>query len=591
MKGFLKQVLATFVGIGLAVAALCVVCIIGIAGMIASSETSASISENSILHIKLQGTIEERSHDADPLTMLTGNEVESISLEDAVTALAKAAKNKYIKGVYLEAGALSATPATAQELRQALVEFKKSGKWIISYGDLYSKSAYYLASTADSVLLNPNGMLDWSGLAAEPMFYKETLEKLGVHVQVFRVGTFKSAVEPFTGTEMSPANRLQVHSYLTSIWNNFNQDVAESRRVTAGRLDELADTMTILSDPQLALNNHLVDRLCYIDEVRDVLRKRVDAKDDDELNFVSITEIAKSDDADARKHDDEVAVYYAYGEIMDAIESGLSEEHNIIGKDMIKDLQDLRTDDDVKAVVIRVNSPGGSAYASEQIWHEITMLSTMKPVVVSMGGMAASGGYYISCGANHIWAEPTTLTGSIGIFGMVPDASELMTKKLGLHFDCVKTNRMSDFGSIGRPFNKEESALMQSYINKGYLQFVGRVAMGRKMTMAQVDSIAQGRVWTGEQAIKIGLVDHLGNLNDAIRDAAELAKLKEKEYSVCNYPAPDNWFKNFMKDQRKSYLESNLKELLGQNYSALMMLGQLKSGHYIQARIPYEIGF
>ena len=591
MKSFLKQVFATFVGIGLAVAVLCIVSIIGIASMIASSEMGASISENSILRINLQGTIEERASELDPFAMLTGNEVENLALEDALTALRKAAKNDDIKGVYLEAGALSATPAMAQELRQALLEFKKSGKWIIAYGDRYSKSAYYLASTADRIMLNPDGMLDWSGLASEPMFYKETLEKLGVKVQVFRVGTFKSAVEPFICTEMSPANRMQITSYLTSIWGNFNRDVAASRKMKADRLDALADTMTLLADPKLALDNHLVDKLCYIDEVRDELRRRVDAKDDDQLNFVSVTDVATSEDKDMNKSSDEIAVYYAYGEIVEDVAGNFSEEHNIVGSDMIKDLQDLRTNEDVKAVVLRVNSPGGSAYASEQIWHEIALLSKEKPVVVSMGGMAASGGYYISCGAKRIWAEPTTITGSIGIFGMVPDASELMTSKLGLHFDCVKTNKMSDFGSMGRPFNAAESAMMQSYVNKGYQQFMGRVAMGRKMTIAQVDSIAQGRVWTGEQAIKLGLVDKIGNLDDAIRDAAKLAKLKDNEYSICSYPEPDNWFDSMMKDQRQSYLESNLKELLGQNYQALMLLTQLKSGDYVQARIPYELGF
>ena len=372
-----------------------------------------------------------------------------------------------MKGIYLEGGILSATPAELQELRQGLVEFKKSGKWIVSYADQYTRGAYYLCSTADKVYMNPQGLLDWSGMASQPIFFKGLLEKVGVKMQVFKVGTYKSAVEPYICDQMSDANREQVTSFLGSIWGNMLKDVAKSRKMTAESLNALADSLTPLSEPKNFVKAKLIDKLCYKSEVKEELKKRMELEDDDNLTFATLSDVANSEDLN-EKVNEEIAVYYAYGEIVDDRANGFDQEHAITAKEMTMDLQKLAQDDDVKAVVIRVNSPGGSAYASEQIWHEVEMLKAKKPVVVSMGGMAASGGYYISCGANKIYAEPTTLTGSIGIFGMIPDASELLTQKLGLSFDVVKTNALSDFGSMGRPFNETECRLMQAYINRGY---------------------------------------------------------------------------------------------------------------------------
>ena len=582
----MKYTLATIVGLMLFSIVMTIVSIISLAGIAASEGMSAPIGEKSILHIKLQGTIEERVADIPfSIAQITGENVAAISLENALTALEKAVSNENIVGIYMEGGALSATPAMTEELRNALLKFKESGKWIIAYGDTYSKSAYYLCSVADRVLLNPEGMLDWSGMASAPMFFKDVLEKIGVKMQVFKVGTYKSAVEPFTSTEMSDANREQVTSYLTSIWNNMLEDVAVSRGIETAALNTLADSLTVMAPAQTSVEGGLVDTLCYISDVKNILKEKAEIGEDENLNFVSLDDVAKSETLQ-EKISEEVAVYYAYGDIVESASGGVSQSHQIASKEVVKDLQELREDDDIKAVVIRVNSGGGSAYASEQIWHEVELLKAEKPVVISMGGMAASGGYYISCGANEIYAEPTTLTGSIGIFGMIPDASELLTQKIGLKFDIVKTNALSDFGSIGRPFNATESQMMQNHVNKGYELFTGRVAEGRKMSIDDVKTIAEGRVWTGEQALKIGLVDKLGDLSDAISSAAELAELEK--YSIGHYPAPAPWYQELLNDHKEGYLEAEMRTLLGEYYTTFSLMRTLGKQDPIQARIPFE---
>ncbi len=588
MKSFIKYTMATVVGIFLTMTLFTIISIISLAGMMATEGMSAPIKEKSILRLDLSGTLAERS-ESNPFAALMGEENKALSLEDALLALDKAAKNENIIGVYLEGGAMGANPGMAQELRQALVEFKESGKWVVAYGDSYGKTAYYLSSVADSVLLNPEGNVDFGGMASQIMFYKDVMEKIGVKMQVFKVGTYKSAVEPFICTEMSPANREQVTSYLFSIWTNMLKDVAESRNMEVGKLNSLADSLTMISEASVALNGGLVDKLCYMDEVKAILREKSGLEDeDDDLVFASVADVAKSETLD-EKVDEQVAVYYAYGEIVQSQGTGLgmSQEHQIVGEKMIKDLQDLREDDDVKAVVIRVNSPGGSAFASEQIWREVCLLKEKKPVVVSMGGMAASGGYYISCAANRIFAEPTTLTGSIGIFGMIPDASELMTEKIGLKFDVVKTNEMSDIGTMARPFNEAESAQMQKMINRGYDLFTKRVADGRGMAQDSVKLIAEGRVWTGEQGLNIGLVDELGNLDDAVAHAAELAKVEK--FRAVGYPAPDNPFEQLLNQTKGGYLDSELRELLGEGYAVYSLVRNVKDADRIQARMPFEM--
>ena len=588
MKSFIKYTFATVVGLFITMMLLSVIGIISVAGMLATEGMSAPIKEKSILRLTLSGELTERSEE-NPMAMFMGERSASVSLENALLALEKGAKNKNIEGVYIEAGALAASPGMAQELRQALVEFKKSGKWIVAYGDSYGKTSYYLSSVADSVLLNPEGSVDFSGMASQIMFYKDVMEKLGIKMQVFKVGTYKSAVEPFICSEMSPANREQVTSYLFSIWTNMLKDVAESRGMELARLNSLADSLTMVSAATTSLNTGVVDKLCYMDEVKDILREKCGLKDkDDELVFADVADVAKSEEL-GDKVDEQVAVYYAYGEIVLSQSTGLSmdQETQIVGDKMIKDLKDLREDDDVKAVVIRVNSPGGSAFASEQIWREVCLLKEKKPVVISMGGMAASGGYYISCAANHIFAEPTTLTGSIGIFGMVPDFSELMTEKVGLKFDVVKTNEMADLGSMGRPFNAAESAQMQKMVERGYDLFTKRVADGRGMSQDSVKMIAEGRVWTGEQGLKIGLVDELGNLDDAVAYAAKLAEVEN--YRAVGYPAPSNPFEQLLGDKKSGYLTSQLRNILGDGYKVFSFVQGIKDKDAVQARIPYEI--
>lgn len=584
MKDFIKYTMATVVGLVLVSIIMGILTFVSMAGMIASEGMSSPIEKKSVLRITLKGSITERAEEENPLSKLGGETTQQIALDQALQALEKAAKNDKIEGIYMEGGILSAYPAEVQELRQALLKFKKSGKWIIAYADTYSRSAYYLCSVADKVYLNPIGMLDWSGLSSNPMFFTGLMKKLGIKMQVFKVGTYKSAVEPYIAEQMSDANREQVSSYQQSIWNNMLKDVAKSRKTTAEALNSLADSLTILSGPEASVKGGLVDKLCYQDEVKKILKNKAKMDEDESLRFVSISDVALSEELND-KVDDEIAVYYAYGEIKEDITGGFAQESAITSKQMTKDLQELREDDDVKAVVLRVNSPGGSAYASEQIWREVQLLSKEKPVIVSMGALAASGGYYISCGANKIFAEPTTLTGSIGIFGMIPDATELLTDKLGLSFDVVKTNAHSDFGAMGRPLNESECRLMQAYINQGYELFTGRVAQGRKMSQDSVKAVAEGRVWTGEQAMKIGLVDKLGNLNDAIAAAAKAAKIEK--YSVGRYPEPAPWFASLLQEKKADYMDSQMRSALGEFYPAFSLIRNLKNQDAIQARMTF----
>ena len=584
MKDFIKYTMATVVGLVLVSIIMGILTFVSMAGMIASEGMSSPIEKKSVLRITLKGSITERAGEENPLSKLGGETTQQIALDQALQALEKAAKNDKIEGIYMEGGILSAYPAEVQELRQALLKFKKSGKWIIAYADTYSRSAYYLCSVADKVYLNPIGMLDWSGLSSNPMFFTGLMKKLGIKMQVFKVGTYKSAVEPYIAEQMSDANREQVSSYQQSIWNNMLKDVAKSRKTTAEALNSLADSLTILSGPEASVKGGLVDKLCYQDEVKEILKNKAKMEEDESLRFVSISDVALSEELND-KVDDEIAVYYAYGEIKEDITGGFAQESAITSKQMTKDLQELREDDDVKAVVLRVNSPGGSAYASEQIWREVQLLSKEKPVIVSMGALAASGGYYISCGANKIFAEPTTLTGSIGIFGMIPDATELLTDKLGLSFDVVKTNAHSDFGAMGRPLNESECRLMQAHINQGYELFTGRVAQGRKISQDSVKAVAEGRVWTGEQAMKIGLVDKLGNLNDAIAAAAKAAKIEK--YSVGRYPEPAPWFASLLQEKKADYMDSQMRSALGEFYPAFSLIRNLKNQDAIQARMTF----
>lgn len=583
MKEFFKQVAAVVVGMISVMFLMGLMFFILLGAIVAAGSSQPELQKGSVLHLKLEGEIVERAEENPFDAFLSNTSAASQGLDEILTAIKVAATDKNVSGIYIEGGAVSADFASLQEIRRALTEFKKSGKFIMAYGDVYTQGAYYVASAADSVLVNPSGMIDWHGIASQPIFYKDLLEKIGVKMQVFRVGTYKSAIEPFILTEMSPANRAQVSSFVSDIWTSVCADVSASRKLSVDSLNAFADHYITLNDASVYVQKHLADRLTYMDEVRDRLRARAGVG---KLNLVTPRELAKCKPAETGR-DGQVAVYYAAGNIVDAESNGgLGGSAEIVGPKVVEDLDKLMNDDNVKAVVLRINSGGGSAYASEQIWRAVTQLKRKKPVVVSMGGMAASGGYYMSCAANRIIAEPTTLTGSIGIFGMIPDASGLLTEKLGLHFDVVKTNESSDFGTVSRPFNANESRAMQAHVERGYALFLKRVAEGRGMKASAVDSIAQGRVWTGRQALGIKLVDKLGTLDDAIAEAAALAKVKD--YSITTSPAATDWMQKLMSDSKDGYMESRLRAALGEYYLPLSFVRGLHRTERIQARIPFE---
>lgn len=586
MKDFLKYVLATIVGI------ICTGFIMGMMSlfmfivMAISSSDTPSVKDGSVLRIQLSGTLNERAKENPFAQYLNSDIAQTQGLDDIISAIKTAQTNDKISGIYLEGGTLISDMATAQELRKALADFKKSKKFILAYADNYSQGSYYIASVADKVLVNPSGIVDWHGLASQPIFFTDLLKKVGVKMQVFKVGTYKSAVEPYILTKMSDANREQVSSFVGDIWKNICTDVASSRKISVEGLNAYADNYITFADAKDYVKAHLVDGLAYADEVRTQLRA---LSRQDKVNFIAPADLAKL--AEKKSGDGTIAVYYAQGNIVDAVadNSLMSNESYIVGSKVVEDLDRLANNDDIKAVVLRINSGGGSAYASEQMWRAIQLLKKKKPVVVSMSGMAASGGYYMSCGADYIVAEPTTLTGSIGIFGMIPDASELLTDKLGLHFDMVKTNKSSDFGAQGRAFNADEANVMQQYVNRGYRLFISRVAAGRHITPEQVDRIGQGRVWTGSQALKIKLVDKLGTLDDAIAEAASRAKLKD--YDILSTPNKESWVDQLLNSTvKRDYMEEKLRTTLGVYYAPLQFVGTLNgmsAKDYLQARIYY----
>lgn len=586
MKDFLKYMSATVVGIivfSVLVTALSIMCLVG---MVASESSSKNVSDNSVLVINLNGTMTERS-DEDIMSLINSTEIKCLGLDDVISAIEKAKANDNIKGIYIEAGMFSADSyASLQAVRRKLLEFKKSGKWIVAYGDIYTQSTYYLSSVANKVLLNPSGQIDWRGMAAQPMFFKDVMEKFGVKMQLSKVGTYKSAPEMFTADKMSEPNREQITVYINGLWQNICQGVSESRGISIDKLNAYADGLFTFSDPKDYVSAKFVDKLTYTDGIKKEINALLKNEADEDINTITLADMATV--KAPKKKGEEIAVYYAYGDIVDDAGSAISQGHNIVGKDVCKDLQDLMNDDDVKAVVLRVNSGGGSAYASEQIWHYVEMLKQKKPVVVSMGGMAASGGYYISSGANWIVAEPTTLTGSIGIFGMFPDFSGLLTQKLGVKFDEVKTNKFSAFGTMARPFNEEEMSYLNKYIERGYALFRSRVAQGRKMKVEEVETIAQGRVWLGQDAFKNKLVDELGGLDKAVAKAAQLAKLKE--YHTAAYPSKSSLFEQFAnKLNGDSYIDNHMRMTLGEYYEPFMMIKTINKQNAIQAKVPFVL--
>ena len=584
----MKQAFATVVGILIFTVAMGIIGVISIVGMVASTDSTPKVADNSVLVLNLNGVMQERSED-DIYGLLTGGEMTSLGLDDLAEAIDKAKTDDNVKGIYIEAGMFAPDgPASVQALRNKLVEFKKSGKWIVAYGDQYTQSAYWLCSVADKVIVNPEGIVDWHGLCTETMYFKDLLAKFGVKMQIAKVGKFKSAVEPFFADKMSDANREQISVYLNGIWGNIVKDVAQSRKLDAKTLNAYADSLVTFSSADDLVKMKLVDQVAYYDEVRADIKKRLGLDEDDKISQVSVSQMCAQ--PNKNKADDRIAVYYAYGDIVSDAEDGMSQGSAICSGNVVPDLEELMDDDDVKAVVLRVNSPGGSAYASEQIWRAVTRLKAKKPVVVSMGTYAASGGYYISCAANYIYAEPTTLTGSIGIFGMFPDVSGLLTDKLGLKFDHVKTNKNSQFGTTSRPFTEEEMQYLTNMVDRGYKTFTKRVSDGRKIPVERVYEIAEGRVWLGQDALKIKLVDAIGGIDQAVAKAAELAKVKE--YRTRAYPAKaDMWesLLNRASSEGGNYLDGKLRATLGEYYAPFMYLKQLDRQDAIQARMPAHI--
>ena len=589
MKDFLKFTLATVTGIILSSIVLFIISMVTLFGIMSASDTETIVKKNSVMMLDLNGTLVERTQE-DPLGILSqlfGDESNTYGLDDILSSIQKAKENENIKGIYLQASSLGTSYASLQEIRNALLDFKESGKFVIAYADSYTQGLYYLSSAADKVLLNPKGMIEWRGIASAPLFYKDLLQKIGVEMQVFKVGTYKSAVEPFIATEMSSANREQVTAFITSIWGQVTQGISASRNIPVDSLNVYADRMLMFYPSEESVKCGLADTLIYRNDVRNYLKKLVEIDEDDNLPIVGLSDMMNvKKNVPKDKSGNIVAVYYASGEITDYPSSATSED-GIVGSKVIRDLRKLKDDNDVKAVVLRVNSPGGSAFASEQIWHAVKELKTKKPVIVSMGDYAASGGYYISCIADTIVAEPTTLTGSIGIFGIIPNVKGL-TDKIGLSYDVVKTNKYADFGNIMRPFNEDERSLLQMLITEGYDTFVSRCAEGRHMTKEAIEKIAEGRVWTGETAKKLGLVDELGGIDKALDIA--VAKAGIEGYTVVSYPAKQDFFSSLLDTKPTNYVESQLlKSKLGEFYQQFGLLKNLQEQSMIQARIPFEL--
>ena len=588
---FSKVVLAAFVGTLIALLIMFFVKVgvysVMIAGLSKSqSETSTVVKPNSVLFMKLNYDIPDRTTD-NPFGAFDFNTMEALEtsgLNEILRNIEQAKSDPNIKGIYMELSSVPTSTATLQELRSKLMEFKESGKFIACYGETYSQSAYYVASVADKIWLNPEGMIDIHGMASQIMFYKHLFEKLDVEMQIVRGpnNRFKSAVEPYFLDKMSEANREQMDKLLGTLWGQILQGISQSRNISVEQLNQIADNLELMTDAQKALEYGLVDQLYFKDQVLDELKSLTGSKK--KVNAVSNANYAKSYKV-KNLSKNEVAVIYASGQIY----SGKGSEENIYSDNLIKTIRKAREDDAVKAVVLRVNSPGGSALASAVIGRELDLTKEVKPIIVSMGNYAASGGYWISAKGDYIFADPTTLTGSIGVFGTLPNIQGLMNNKLGLTFDVAKTNENADFGSIVQPLTTFQYAKLQENVVKTYDEFTQRVAEGRGLRQSYVDSIGQGRVWAGADAIEIGLVDQLGDLEDAIAFAAAKVNLGD-DYKVVEMPKPKDFFTRMMESMNKTdEINAAMKQKLGVYYQYLEGLENLQKNTGIQARMPFDL--
>ncbi|ADY52656.1 signal peptide peptidase SppA, 67K type [Pseudopedobacter saltans DSM 12145] len=585
MKQFFKFVFASMLGIFLSIVLFIIFISIITAGLINSSNSKVEIKDNSILHINLNYPILERAN-PNPLEDLEIGPIKkekTLGLNDILKSIRYAKEDDQIKGIYLDASMVQAGMATVEEIRDELLNFKKSGKFVIAYSEVYTQKSYYLASAASKVYLNPVGYLELKGLSSNTMFFKGALNKLEIEPQVIKVGTFKSAVEPFILDKMSDANKLQMSSILNSIFEDFTGKIAIERKLAKDSVVSIANLLKVRTAED-ALKYKLVDALKYKDEVLDELKSKTGIDKKKNLNTVSLSDYANNVKPE-NTSSNRIAVIYANGEI----NSGEGDQNTIGSEGISRAIRKARLDDKVKAIVLRVNSPGGSSLASDVIWRETVLAKKEKPFIVSMGDYAASGGYYISCAADSIFAEPNTITGSIGVFAILPNLKPFLNNKLGITFDGVKTGEFADFGQVTRPLTSAEKELLQQEVNKIYFDFTKRVAEGRKISQSYVDSIGQGRVWTGKQAIDLGLVDKIGHIEDAIKSAAKKAKIED--YRIMSYPEKKEGLLSILDksgDKVKAYF---LEKELGESYKYYKKLNETLHLKGVQALMPYSLNF
>ena len=586
MKNFLKYTLATITGIIIASVIFFVVMLASLSAIVSSGNKPVSVSNNSILVLKAGVSIPDRS-DQNPLSgidLFNLTLSQAPGLNDILYNIEKASGDSRIKGILIENGLLPSGWATTEEIRNALIKFREKGKFVISYSDyILTQECFYLATAADKIYINPGAMVDFKGLSSEIMFYKKALDKIGIEVQVIRHGKFKGAVEPFILNKLSDENRSQIKDYAGSLWNQVIEDISKSRNIPAEQLNRLADNL-VGNLASGAYENKLVDGLMYRDELLDTLKSLSGIKRDKELNLISMTKYSKVPETKTiYSQQNKIAVVYASGTIV----TGKGNDTNIGGNYYADVIRKARIDTSIKAIVLRVNSPGGSATAADIMWRELSLAVRVKPVVVSMGNYAASGGYFISAPGSKIYADPMTISGSIGVFGLVPNAGKLLEDKLGLTTETINTNKNSDFPTILRPMNTYEKEIMQMSVEKIYRDFVGKVASGRKMSIESVDSIGQGRVWSGTGALKIGLVDEIGGLNDAIKSAAKLAGIRS--FSIRELPVIEDPYTRILNQLTGEIKLSILKNELGESVKYFNLVKELKNMSGVQARLPYFI--
>lgn len=588
MKSFFKTFLASFLGSAVLLLILIIIIISSLVSSIVTSiDTKVEIRPQSVLYMNLNYEIPERTDPNNMGISFTGlnfnfTETDMSGMNDIINNIKAAAIDPNISGIFLELSTIGTSSANIEEIRNELIEFKKSGKFILSYSEAYSQSAYYLASVSDKIYMLPDGMLDIHGMASQSMFYKNLLKKLDIEMQIIRPenNRFKSAVEPYYLEKMSDANREQTSVLINSVWDKICSDISVARNIDVKTINQLADNMTLMFDPQIAVDNNFIDGLLYRDEIIAELERLTNT--DNKINIIQNAEYASVRPV-LNEGENKIAIVYASGQIFD----GEGDESTIGSITLSQALREARNDKKVKAIVMRVNSPGGSAVASEVIRREVELASKEKPFIVSMGNYAASGGYWISSSSDYIFADPTTLTGSIGVFGTVPCLEGLLNDKIGLTFDEVKTNENSDFGSLSKPLTPYQLKMMQKHVTDTYDDFITLVSTERNLSKSFVDSIGQGRVWSGSDAIKIGLVDELGGIEEAIAYAAEKANLEN--YSIKEYPKQENMFESLLNNETQKYYTKTVKETLGSTYQYLEGIERINKIEGVQALMPFTI--